>query len=184
MPVVFAKKVLERHLLHNRGYSRTRPATVNFSSGPINVYIPDNSTLGVAHSIAVSLPANAVIYNMRVTINLSHTYMGDIRINLKAPNSQVLNLFDRHGSNGKNLLNTVISSQGTAAFETGSPPFTGTFKATARQYVGPTGYLSNAWDFADLYSVPSGMWTLALLDLAGGDVGLLTKWDISFNYYE
>ena len=23
MPVVFAKKVLERHLLHNRGYSRT-----------------------------------------------------------------------------------------------------------------------------------------------------------------
>jgi hypothetical protein len=152
----------------------TRPATFNYTSGPINVYITDNSTLGVAQS-------NAVIYNMSVTVNLSHTYMGDISINLKAPNGQVLNLFDKHGGTGDNLVNTVISSQGTAAFETGSPPFTGTFKAKGSQSVGPTGYLSNAGGFANLYSVPSGMWTLALCDSIDIDVGSLSRWDITFN---
>jgi hypothetical protein len=39
--------------------------------------------------------------------------MGDISINLKAPNGQVLNLLNNDGGSGKNLVNTVFSSQGT-----------------------------------------------------------------------
>ena len=71
--------------------------------------------------------------------------MSDMEINLKAPNGKVLNLFNRHGEMGDNMVNTVISSQGTAALSTGVPPFTGTFMATATTNVGPTGYLSNAF---------------------------------------
>ena len=106
-------------------------------------------------------------------------------INVKAPNGKVLNLFYRHGVSGVNLVETVISSQGTMAFTLGDPsvtPFTGTFKATASTNVGPTGYVSNApaTSFADLYSVPSGTWTLALMDYQQYDVGTLTSWEIEF----
>ena len=116
---------------------------------------------------------------MRVTINLSHTWMGDIDINLKAPNDKVLNLFNLHGGSGDNMVNTVISSQGTNALS--NAPFTGTFRATGSLNVGPTGYKSNAATFADLYSVPSGTWILFLRDTVSADVGRLTRWDITFD---
>jgi subtilisin-like proprotein convertase family protein len=155
--------------------------SITFTSGPINVHVPDNSATGAAHSITLYLPAGAVIYNIGVTINFSHTYMGDIDINLKAPNGYVLNLFNVHGGSGDNLVNTVISSQGTNAFSTGVAPFTGTFRATGSLNRGPTGYLSNVQSFAQLYSVPSGTWTLALVDSLPVDVGPLTRWDITFD---
>jgi subtilisin-like proprotein convertase family protein len=107
--------------------------------------------------------------------------MGDIDINLKAPNGYVLNLFNVHGGSGDNLVNTVISSQGTKAFSTGVAPFTDTFRATGSLNRGPTGYLSNVQSFAQLYSVPSGTWTLALVDSVPVDVGPLTRWDITFD---
>ena len=150
------------------------------SSGPINIHVPDNSAVGVYHSITVNLPAGAVICNVGVTINLSHTYMGDIDINLKAPNGNVLNLFNLHGGSGDNMVNTVISSQGTNALSNGYAPFTGTFRATGSLNKGPTAYKSNVASFADLYSVPSGTWTLALRDSVSIDVGPLTRWDITF----
>jgi len=161
--------------------STPTPWTAIWTSGSINVAIPDFSALGATHSIDVVSPVGAVITNLRVKINLTHTSMV---INVKAPNGKVLNLFYRHGVSGVNLVDTVISSQGTMAFTlVGDPsvtPFTGTFKATASTNVGPTGYVSNAASFADLYSVPSGTWTLALMDYQQYDVGTLTSWEIEF----
>jgi subtilisin-like proprotein convertase family protein len=152
------------------------------SSGTISVTVPDASAVGTTHTIPVSLPTGAVISNMRVTLNMTHTWISDMVINLKAPNGQVLNLFNQHGGAGDNLVNTVVSSTGTTAFTSGSAPFTGTFAATAASGQGPTGYTSNAANFAALYSTPSGNWVLALRDLAGGDIGVLTSWSISIDY--
>ena len=47
---------------------------------------------------------------------------------------------------------------------------------------GPTGYVSNAANFAALYSTANGNWVLAMRDLFGGDLGILTSWSISFDY--
>lgn len=152
------------------------------TSGTISVTVPDASAAGTTHTIPVSLPTGAVINNMRVTLNMTHTWISDMVINLKAPNGQVLNLFNQHGGNGDNLTNTVISSTGTTAFTSGSAPFTGTFAATAAQNQGPSGYTSNAANFAALYSTPNGNWVLAMRDLWGGDVGVLTSWSIAIDY--
>ncbi|NDB53849.1 MAG: hypothetical protein EB025_07210, partial [Chitinophagaceae bacterium] len=100
--------------------------------------------------------------------------------NLKAPNGQILNLFNRSGGAGVNFTNTTISSTGTAVLATA--PFTGTFAAAAAIGVGPTGQLSTAANFAGLYSTGTGDWTLWMRDYAGGDVGTLTNWSITFNY--
>jgi subtilisin-like proprotein convertase family protein len=120
---------------------------------------------------------------MRVKINMLHSNLSDMTINLKAPNGQLLNLFYQHGGSGDHLVNTVISSQGTVAFTpvASDAPFTGTFKATAATNVGPTGYKSNATSFAQLYTIPSGNWTLAMLDAVGSSLGgTLTFWEIEF----
>ena len=156
--------------------------TQTATSGTISVSVPDASATGATHTIPVSLPTGAVINNMRVTLNLTHTWISDMVINLKAPNGQVLNLFNQHGGSGDDLVNTVVSSTGTTAFTSGSAPFTGTFAATAASGQGPTGNVSNAANFAALYSTPNGNWVLALRDLFGGDLGVLTSWSISIDY--
>ena len=129
---------------------------------------------------------------MRVTINITISRTIEIIVNLKAPNNKVLNLFNRHGGNGDNLLNTVISSSGTTSFGVSHPsfpsgfdplaPFTGTFMATAANNVGPTNYVSNATSFEELYSVPNGDWMLAMVDVDDGAIGSLTGWAIEFDY--
>ncbi len=156
--------------------------TQTASSGTISVSVPDASAAGATHTIPVNLPTGAVINNMRVTMNMTHTWISDMVINLKAPNGQILNLFNQHGGSGDNLVNTVVSSTGTTAFSSGSAPFTGTFAATAASGQGPTGNVSNAANFAALYSTPNGNWVLALRDLFGGDLGVLTSWSISIDY--
>lgn len=112
-----------------------------------------------------------------------HSHLSDKTINLKAPNGELLNLFYQHGGAGDFLVNTVISSQGTVAFTpvASDAPFTGTFMATAATNVGSsTGYKSNAASFAELYTIPSGNWTLAMRDSFGSSEGTLTSWEIEF----
>jgi subtilisin-like proprotein convertase family protein len=156
--------------------------TGNASSGTISVSVPDASAVGATSTIPVTLPAGAIITNMRVTLNLTHTWISDMVINLRAPNGQILNLFNGHGGNGDDLVNTVISSTGTASLASGTAPFTGTFAATAAIGVGPTGNASTAANFAALYGTPNGNWVLALRDLFGGDLGTLTGWNLSIDY--
>jgi hypothetical protein len=94
----------------------------------------------------------------------------------------VLNLFNRHGGSGDDLVNTVISSAGTTSLASGTAPFTGTFAATAALNVGATGQTSTASGFPALYSATSGDWVLSVRDHVGLDVGTLTGWSITVDY--
>ena len=184
------------------------PSTIQFCSGVINIPIPDRtgppastpaqSNAGINHTIPVTIPAGAVIASMNVKLNVTHTWIGDLVVVLKAPNGKILNLlYHKSGtgatSGGNNFTNTVISSAGTAAISSGTPPFTGTFKADASigagvygdpQGSGPTSFQPDVTTFSSLYSIPSGNWTIAIADPDGwnGDVGTLNDWCIEFNY--
>ena len=75
------------------------PGAAQFCSGPLNYAIPDNSAAGISNSIVVSgIPAACQIANITVTINLPHTDPGDMVINLRGPNGQILNLYKHHGN--------------------------------------------------------------------------------------
>ena len=61
-----------------------------------------------------------------MTLNMSHTWVGDMDINLVAPNNQILNLVGGlnggTGNNGTaNFTNTAFSSLGAAVTERSSP---------------------------------------------------------------
>lgn len=150
--------------------------------GAVSVAIPVFLLGAIANQQVTTLPPNAIITAVRVTLDMTHTWISDMIINLKAPNGKVLNSFNQHGGNEDNLVNTIVSSASTTPFSSGSPPFTGTFRATATQIVGPTGYVSNVASFNELYSVPNGVWTLAMQDIFSPDIGFSTKWIISIDY--
>lgn len=159
----------------------TAPAV---SSGAITVAVPDNTPAGTSHTLAVSgIPAGATITGISVNVNMTHTWINDIAINLRAPNGKILNLFNRNGDFfQENITNMTVNSTSTTPIPVTGAPFTGTFAPDAGSGVGPTGSLSNASSFADLYAAANGNWTLSLRDHVAFDDGTLTSWSITITY--
>ncbi len=171
------------------------PITKTFSSGVINIPILDNDPAGTVPSIlnVSGIPAAAVISKITVKLNIAHTYIGDMSINLKAPNGAILNLsrnLTATGNSGANFINTIISSDGTNLLKDGAAPFTNTFKADAINgaitngytFGDPTGYIAAATSFSDLFSIANGNWTLAMADNGAGDAGTVNNWSIDISY--
>ncbi len=181
-------------------------ASGTFSSGTISVSIPDNVATGAASNIAVSgIPAGVTITAVRVKLSMSHTYPGDMIINLKAPNGKILNLYKYNGGQYTGLdgeipnsgwFDAEINSFDTTSFYTvpspyqyGLAPVPGPYKpdlintnVSTNPVQNPNGYPADAEQFADLFSIPNGTWTLALADGGPEDFGVLTHWSITFEY--
>jgi subtilisin-like proprotein convertase family protein len=164
------------------------PTTVSFTNNT-PLPIPDGVEAGVQSSIAVSgIPAGAVISNISVTLNnLTHAYVGDLDINLIAPNGQNINLVgglnNGSGNNSTaNFVGTVISSTGTASLSGAAAPRTGVFAADRRAGYGPTGNTQTTSQWANLTTNMNGNWRLALADFFAPDAGTLNSWSISITY--
>lgn len=173
--------------------SSSTSTQVCFTSGPLTLAIPDNNPAGVNNTIAVSgIPANATVSAAAVTLNMTHTWDGDMVFVLRAPNGQILNLdyfLTSTGGSGATtgFTNTVISSAGTAALSSGTNPYTGTFRADAVLggafgQAGPTGFIPTVTTWSGLYSTPNGNWTLAMYDGGPADLGTLTSWQLCLTY--
>lgn len=169
------------------------PVTSTFASAGLSLVVPDNTPNGASNNLTVALPAAAIIKNIAVKINMTHTWVGDMVFVLKAPNGQVFNLdYFLSGTGGAAattaFTNTVISSSGTTLLSAGTNPWTGTFRADAvltgspTAPAGPTGFAPTTALWTDLYSVPSGTWTLAMYDGGAGDVGTLLNWSMDITY--
>ncbi|HYC40133.1 MAG TPA: GEVED domain-containing protein [Chitinophagaceae bacterium] len=168
--------------------------TQTFSSGPINVPIPDNNPAGVNHTIPVTLPASSVVSQVVVTFDIpNHTWPGDLAVVLRAPNGQILNLdyfISATGAGpGNGMFQTKISSAGGPLLSSVAPStrYTGTFRADAvtagSPAPGPTGFAptTNSWTPL-MASGGTGNWTLAVYDAFGLDVGTLMFWSLDITY--
>lgn len=172
------------------------PTTQTFTATGLPIAIPDANLAGISSTIPVTLPAGSVISNVAVKFSIpAHTWPGDLVVALRAPNGKVINL-DYGISNtgagpGAGMVNTVIGSAFTKRLNQSSSPYTDNFRAdlftapTAPMSipVAPTGFTANitaVW--SDLYTTPSGNWTLAIYDGFGGDIGSLTAWSIDITY--
>jgi subtilisin-like proprotein convertase family protein len=165
--------------------SNSTAALASGSSGAITVAIPDNNAAGATNAITISgIPVGAVISNIAVTVNATHPNDGDLILNLKGPNNNVLNLVNQKGGNGSNFVNTTLASYAglTAVPALGAPYYSKMYSPDGTVGVGPTGYTSNVINYTGLFSVPNGTWTLALQDAAAGNTGTLTGWSITIFY--
>jgi subtilisin-like proprotein convertase family protein len=176
------------------------PTTQTFTQTTgLPIAIPDGpaAQAGISSTIPVTLPAGSVISDISVKFSIpAHTWPGDLVVALRAPNGKVINLdygISATGAGpGAGMVNTNIGSAYTALLSSASAPYTGNFRADARTApaaamnnipVAPTGYTANITAlWTDLYTTPSGNWTLAIYDGFAGDVGSLTAWSMDITY--
>ncbi|MCB2409409.1 proprotein convertase P-domain-containing protein [Hymenobacter lucidus] len=152
--------------------------------------IPDNALTGASSTITLSgAPATATISaasTVRVTLNITHTYDGDLDIYLVGPgDAGTLELSTDNGAAGANYTNTVLATGTTGAITTGTAPFTGTYAPEGAIATAPT---LNSGTGSGTYTLPAtalngvainGDWKLYVYDDATGDTGTLLNWSLT-----
>lgn len=84
----------------------TTSQTVQVETSP-NLTIPDNQPLGVASVLNVS--QSGQVKRLGVSIDIEHTFIGDLQVSLIAPGNKVAFLHNRSGGNTKNLIRSFTS---------------------------------------------------------------------------
>jgi len=139
-------------------------------TNPGQYFIPDNNSTGVSSPITVSGVNPATLSPgsvFSVNLNLTHTYTGDLVLELVAPSGDKIKLSNRRGGAGDNFINTTFSMSANTPVANGSTPFTGSFV--------PDEF------FSLLTGNVNGVWELKAIDLAGADTGRIQNWTLSLN---
>ncbi|NQT39201.1 MAG: proprotein convertase P-domain-containing protein, partial [Planctomycetes bacterium] len=131
-------------------------------SGQVPVTIIDNEA--VTSALVIDGGPQS-IYDLNVTLNITHTYDSDLEIYLISPNATRVMLVNRAGGGGDNFTNTTLDDEADTHISTATAPFTGTYRAAE---------LLSAFDGEDA----NGTWTLEIWDRATYDSGELTGWSM------
>lgn len=105
-----------------------------------------------------------------VTLNVTHTWNSDIFIELQDPSGAVTVLLTQNvGGNGDGFVNLVLQDGATALPTANTNPLTGTFSP-----------LEALAGFNSGTTAGDGVWNLLVCDDAGGDVGAVDSWSLTF----
>ena len=110
--------------------------------------IPDNDPLGVAS--ALELTGMGPVADIRVDVDITHTYVGDIRIALVPPSGREVVLRLRSGGSADNIIESYTPA---------TTPGLSTLIAAGESIGGP--------------------WKLKISDQAARNVGKLNRWKIA-----
>jgi M6 family metalloprotease-like protein len=121
-------------------------ATVVRGDAAPDVAIPDASPQGVTSAIA--LAATGTVRSLKVVIDITHTFIGDLRIELVSPTGRSVMLHARLGGGQDNLVTTYDSALPLS-------PLSGLIGQSIQ-----------------------GTWTLRVADLAPEDKGTLNRWSV------
>ena len=94
------------------GATHTKTASVTVGgTGGVQTYsngadvsIPDSNATGVSSSIAVTGRSGNAPSNAKVSVNIPHTYRGDLIVDLIAPDGSVYNLHNRTGGSANDVI--------------------------------------------------------------------------------
>jgi subtilisin-like proprotein convertase family protein len=120
-----------------------------YSTLTANTAIPDNNATGITSTINVA--ATGTIVSLRVRVDVTHTFQGDLEVALIGPDNTTVLLHNRTGSSTDNIQ-TVYAD----------------LTAPAQALSAFTGKAIN------------GAWKLRVRDLAAADTGTLNFWEIDF----
>ena len=102
-----------------------------------------------------------------VSLDITHTFDGDLDIYLVSPNGTELELSTDNGGGDDNFTGTIFQDGG-ADITAGSAPFTGTFEPEG-------GTFAVAFDGESI----TGVWSLKVCDDAGGDSGTIDNFTLT-----
>ncbi|MBL8823041.1 MAG: proprotein convertase P-domain-containing protein [Planctomycetia bacterium] len=152
------------------------PAAVsNFTTGNVNIAIPDN---GAAVEALVNVPSISNINDIRVNLTITHARASDLILELVAPNGTVVQLANRTGGtiSGANYTNTHFADNFTTPITAGLAPFSGTFYPVSYDP-----FSASATGLGVLDGInAAGTWRLRVRDAATGATGAINNFNITF----
>lgn len=146
----------------------TLEITDNFflDQGTLNSWSLDITSQSTTTSTVKIAGATGAITDIDVTVDIDHTFDGDLDVVLVSPSGTRVQLFADVGGSGDNFTNTTLDDEANTAITNGVAPFTGRFR--------PEGSLA-ALDGED----PNGIWTLEIQDTSFLDEGTLNGWSLA-----
>lgn len=117
----------------------------------------------------ITVTSQGTVIDLNVSVDITHSRTGDLRLILTGPTGSVSLLSDRNGGNGDNYTQTTFDDQATVSISEGTPPFSGRFR--------PEMALSN---FSN--KPMNGTWTFRINDGAISNTGTLNSWCLHFQY--
>ena len=143
--------------------SVTNVSCLTNSNNTVQNVGPDSGTLTTS---IISFTDDFIIDDVNVTVNVDHTYIGDLDVKLIAPNgTEIILVENQIGLSSDNFTNTVFDDEASIPLVNGTAPFTGSFQ--------PAESLSTLDG-----SMSAGDWTLEILDNYGVDGGKLNNWSL------
>lgn len=109
-----------------------------------------------------------IIRDINVTIDITHSFNGDVNVWLIAPDGTQVALVKDIGGNSDNFTNTVFDDSAATSITSATPamaPFTGSWRPMEPLSV-----------FNGMEA--SGKWTLQIQDDSPGDTGVLNAWSV------
>jgi subtilisin-like proprotein convertase family protein len=116
-----------------------------------NLGIPDNNPVGISNAVTVAQQGE--VTGVEVYVNITHTFIGDLRVSLTSPEGTVVMLHNQTGGTTNNLIGW---------YPTGLDP-------------------AQSLD-AFLGQEMAGDWTLKVSDHASVDTGYLVEWCVRISY--
>ncbi|MFQ5342986.1 MAG: LamG-like jellyroll fold domain-containing protein, partial [Anaerolineae bacterium] len=156
-----AQTVESPKVLAARAQASSNLACQTYSSSDTPVAINDYKT----SLSSISVPDDFSVDDINLTVNIQHTWDGDLSGYLIAPNGEQVTLFNRRGGGGDNYTSTQFDDEAAAIISSGAAPFTGQFR--------PESALSAAEG-----QPAQGAWQLRVEDHAGGDQGQISNWSL------
>ncbi|MEI7597138.1 MAG: proprotein convertase P-domain-containing protein [Bacteroidota bacterium] len=130
--------------------------------------IPDNNTTGIQSPIIVTSSTALASQIISVTLDsVIHTYVGELKLTLIAPDGSSINLVANRGTSGDNFKGTVFIPSATnliSAITLNQAPYTGLFIPEQ--------------SFSALTGNAQGTWNLKAVDNGSGDVGTIKAWTL------
>jgi subtilisin-like proprotein convertase family protein len=143
-----------------------------FNSTDTPIFLPDFDSINGLVTTTTStlalpaLPVGQVIADLNLTLNITHTYTGDLSIFLISPSGTRVRLISETlARSGDDFQGTVFDDQAAIAITAGNPPFIGTFRPEQA---------FSAFRGQDTL----GNWVLEINDNFGGDTGTLNSWSL------
>ncbi|HEX8515269.1 MAG TPA: PKD domain-containing protein [Bacteroidia bacterium] len=133
--------------------------------------IPDNNTEVCFPLAVIGLPAviDTLFGVSQVCVNLNHTWDGDLKIMLKAPDGTYVMLSNNNGGSGDNYTNSCFAMNGiNGQVGLAGAPFTGTFI--------PNGNINAVNNNQN----PNGTWYICVIDEVPQDFGNMISCSITF----
>ncbi|WP_299227693.1 proprotein convertase P-domain-containing protein, partial [uncultured Psychroserpens sp.] len=162
--------------------------------------LPDGDSAGINSTVSIAgIPTSATL-DIEVEVAMTHTYVGDLEIELIAPDGESIILLTRPGTGGgfgdssNASMSGAITFSDTASVNAEDMGDTLNSSETICLDDGICDYLPNSGpptSFAQLSATilangsnPNGVWTLNVSDNANDDTGSLDSWSINIDWQD